>query len=157
MNKKLAALTFAAVCALGLAAGCGDGEKQPITLSFDSQVAYFTSQTELYPIEGEVPAEGDAVESATVRISSDAAVRMVLKVIYDEGQQDIPGLVVSVNGGTASDFTDGMALYTSPKAETSAEIGLQIWLEKDSPITNAGRTLGFSLELSALEERGEVR
>lgn len=157
MNKKLAALTFAAVCALGLAAGCGDGEKQPITLSFDSQTAYFTSQTELYPIAGEVPADGDAVESATVRISSDAAVRMVLRVVYDEGQQDIPGLVVSVNGGTASDFADGMALYTSPKAETSAEVGLQIWLGKDSPAANAGRTLGFSLELSALEERGEVR
>lgn len=153
MKKIVAALLLGAACAAAVASGCvKDGEEKQISLSFDKQTAYFTSQTELYPIAGETPAEGDAVESAVVTISADMAVRMALKVIYDEGQEDIPGLVVSVNGASATDFADGMTLYLSPKAETQARISLQIYLESDSPVSNAGKTLGFSLELTEAEE-----
>lgn len=154
MKRRIAAL-FVLVLALIAAfiVGCVDDTHGPqeIELSFDKDTAYFTSQTELYPIKGEEPADEDPTENATVKISADVAVRMVLTVRYEENQQYLEGLMVIVNGGSAQEFTDGTVLYISDTAETQAEVDLTIYLEKGSPVTNAGKTLSFELELSALE------
>ena len=152
--KKIAAVLCSLLCAalaLFAFAACSNDEPQEIKLSFDRQEAYFTGSTPLYPIAGETPTEGDTVESAVIVISSDISARMVLALEYDEGQQDIPGLVISVNGAPAADLRDGMTLYTSPQAETQANVSVQIYLENDSPTANAGKTLTFSFELSVME------
>lgn len=153
IKKAVALLCIpAALCMLTACTPYESARPQEITLSFDKTEAYFQSTTPLYPIMGDTPAEGDPVESATVVMNSDIAVRMVLTLKYDEGQAAIPGLVVSVNDGAAIDFTDGAVLYTGAEAQTSCTLSLEIYLEKDSPVENAGKSLGFSLELSALEE-----
>lgn len=152
--KKIIALLCAlcAACAFVAFSACKDDKPQQVNLNFDRQEAYFTSSTPLYPIAGTIPSQGDTVERADVVISSDIAVRMVLSLEYDEGQADLPGLMISVNGTAAMDMEDGMILYTSPEAETQTTVSLAIYLANGSPSSNKGKTLGFSLALSALEQ-----
>lgn len=151
--KKIIVLLCAmcAACAFVALSACKD-KPQQVNLNFDRQEAYFTSSTPLYPIAGTIPSQGDTVERADVVISSDIAVRMVLSLEYDEGQADLPGLMISVNGTAAMDMEDGMILYTSPEAETQTTVSLAIYLANGSPSSNKGKTLGFSLALSALEQ-----
>lgn len=146
--KKIWKAILVTIASVLLLSGCVSGGKdKEIKLSFDKNTAYFTSQVALSPIEGETPAEGDAAERATVTISAENAERICLSVEYEEGQSEIEGLMIAVDG-EAKELTDGAVLYEGePQSEHSFSV--VIYLEKDAPITSAGKTLSFSFVLRA--------
>lgn len=146
--KKIWKAILVTIASVLLLSGCVSGGKdKEIKLSFDKSTAYFTSQVALSPIAGEVPAEGDAAERATVTITAENAERIRLCVEYEEGQSEIAGLMIAVDG-EAKDLTDGVVLYEGePQSEHSFSV--VIYLGKDAPITSAGKTLSFSFILQA--------
>ena len=146
--KKIWKAILVTIASVLLLSGCVSGGKdKEIKLSFDKNTAYFTSQVALSPIAGEVPAEGDAAERATVTITVENAERIRLCVEYEEGQSGIEGLMIAVDG-EVKDLTDGVVRYEGePQAERSFSV--VIYLEKDAPITSAGKTLSFSFVLQA--------
>ena len=130
----------------------GGEQPQEITLSFGQDTAYFTGRTELYPVSGEEPATDDPVERATVTINASGAAKMQLSLEYVQGMQDIRGLVISANGGAAADVENGMVLYTSAAAETTATIEVEIYLEQSATYEDtAGKTLQFVFVLEQVE------
>jgi len=122
-----------------------------ITLSFDKADAYFTSQIALHPIAGDLPAAGDAYEEKTVALSASKAVKMRLTAGFEGGA--VPGLMASVNGGTAVSFTSGAELYASAQAETEVTLNVKIFLAKTAGVDSADKTLTFSLSLSYFQDR----
>ena len=146
--KKIAACSILLLFVLLFAIGCDTPKKQekPLELSFDKQTAYFTSTTELSPIDGETPTSGDAVERATVILTASESVRMRL-VMTRTGEVKVSGLCVRVNGNTVSEFEDTLVLYTSANAEQRAEVTIELWLKANTPATEAGKTMAFELTL----------
>ncbi len=146
---------IAALLAVFALAGCNinaDKEPQKIELRFGQEEAYFTGKTDLYPIAGEYPEGEDAVDSAEVTLLAEPAAQLRLSLRYVEGQEDIEGLAVSVNGGPAAAVEDGMILYNGAEKEGEAVVLVRFWLEKDSPYSNAGKQLRFVFVLSAAEQ-----
>ena len=83
--KKI--LVFLTVVLLFAFVGCNSDtpQQKEIILSFDSQTAYFASETPLYPIAGETPAEHDSTETATIVISANEASKMRLEMTNTGG------------------------------------------------------------------------
>ena len=144
--KKI--LVFLAAVLLFAFVGCNSDTPKEIVLSFDSQTAYFASETTLYPIAGETPAEQDSTETATIIISANEASKMRLEMT-NTGDTTIEGLMVRVNEGTPIAFDqETVILYESASAETSATLLVEIYLAADTPASSANKTLTFSLQLS---------
>jgi hypothetical protein len=129
-----------------LAGGCGKNQKE-IVLSFDKAEAYFMSSVALLPIEGETPSAGDSVERATVKIAADAPVALRVSVEFTEGQSEIEGLKIAVNGSVFN-FEDKAVIFTSAGEITEAELSVTVFLNKDADISVKGKTLSFRFVLS---------
>lgn len=151
MKKGLVILAILVLFGI-FAVGCKESSEQKIGLSFDRSTAYFEGQSALYPIAGDTPADGEAVERAVVTVRSDKAVEMSLTISFAENSDVIEGLAVVVNGAAPAPVTDGMQLYRSDTAETQAEISLTFFIRKDAPLTDRGKTLQFVFALSEWEE-----
>lgn len=126
-------------------------QDKTITLQFDQQTAYFTGSSPLYAIAGDLPAEGDFVERATVKLTASDDVKMQLKLVYGNGSVDIPDLMVQVNGGTPIAVRDGAILYTSQEEEKEATLSVVFYLTKDAGAQSMQKTLRFALELNGEE------
>ena len=136
-------LLFVFVAALGCAPQ--DGTNNEITLTLDKTTAYFSSETELYPVSGALPLAGDPCEVKTVKLGASEDVKMRL-VITTEAQ--VPtGLMVSVNGGIAKQIENGAVIYESAQKEKEAQLTLTVFVAHDADKSAAGKSVSFALEL----------
>lgn len=153
--KKAFFLIFLAFVALFSFGGCTIStsfeqvRKSDIVLSFDSAEAYFVGAVPLYPIAGDDIAEGDLVERVSVTLNSTEPVYLQLKLVYKEEQEDISGLMIMVDGGNAVAVKDGITLYVGAEKEKERTLGIALYLEKNAPYSEAGKSLKFVFELSA--------
>ena len=123
-------------------------ENKVITLSFDKTTAYFSSRTELLPIEGTLPTAGDSTECATVIMTASEAAKLRLMIEYTGGSTDIDGLMISVSG-VVMPFKDKAVLYESGTETESVTLELIVFLLGDTPISVAERSLSFFLVMTA--------
>ncbi len=136
------------------AASCTSGSKpqdKVITLSFDSKTAYFTSNVPLTAIAGDLPAETDDVERATIKLTATDSAKMELKLVYDENGADIPYLMVRVDEQEPLAVQDGVILYTSQEAEREKTLSVVFYLAKGAGEASSQKTLSFRLELTGAE------
>ena len=118
--KKIVLLVFAFLLLLA-PAGCSNPDSpQQVELSFGSETAYFSGQEELYPIAGDTPAEGDAVEEAAVTLRAQPAAVLVLTLQYAENAQTLDGLMVKVDGNAPVAVSDGKETVGAPVPENAA-------------------------------------
>lgn len=139
---------LALVMIMCAAVGCSPKHNptEEITLSLDKTTAYFTAETELYPVSGALPLAGDPCETKTVTLSSDADVKMRLVLTTES---EVPeGLMISVNGGIAKQIESGITLYESEQKEKQAELTLTVFVASGADKSAAGKSVEFSLELS---------
>ena len=149
--KKIVLLVFAFLLLLA-PAGCSNPDSpQQVELSFGSETAYFSGQEELYPIAGDTPAEGDAVEEAAVTLRAQPAAVLVLTLQYAEGAQTLDGLMVKVDGNAPVAVSDGMTLYQSAGAESEKQVTLVFYLSHEAPLSDRGKSLNFNLVLHEAE------
>jgi len=160
--KKLCKTIFLLALTLGLAAGlfaCGpkdkdkdknnNGGETKITLTFDSNSAYFTSQKKLLPIAGEAPAEGDVYEQAAITLKADPAAKVRLLLKFSEGQTAVSGLKIAVDGGVAQDFVNNAVLFVSAGEITTQELSVAVFLSSTASASVQGSVVAFYFEMSA--------
>lgn len=127
-------------------------EEKNISLSFDNAEAYFTGSVPLYPIAGETVADEDTAERAKVKLIADEAAYFQLKLVYVGNQEDIDGLMITVDGGNAVAVKNGITLYSGVELEKERTLDITLYLDKNASYTEAGRSLEFVFELSIVGE-----
>lgn len=151
MKKRILTLLLCFVIFFSLM-GCKKEVPEKIVLSFDRAEAYFSGSVELYPITGVVLTDNDVYEEAEVILRATVATRMCLSIGFAEQTDIIEGLMIKVGETGAKQMLDGVILYESNTEETEAVLNIKIYLSKDSPDTNKGKTFTFNFVLSQIEE-----
>ena len=154
LNLLVALITvagIATVIALPFIQVSVTSQQRTITLQFDKENAYFVGSTPLTAISGDLPSDGDNVETATIKLTASEATLMQLRIVYDENSVDIPCLMVRVNEGEPMAVSDGVVLYTSQQKETEATLSVVFYLSKDAGAQSSQKTLSFQLELKGAE------
>jgi hypothetical protein len=116
-----------------------DTAQTQMTLAF-GETTYFTQDdTALYPIKGDMPDAGEAIEKEIKIVFSNAS---KIGLVLGGVSAQIEGLMFCIDGGAARKFETGEIFSKDVKeTDTACMVNVKIWLASDAGIKTRSKPL----------------